>query len=163
VHVAVISDTHMPRGARVLPGACLERLRDADLILHGGDLTGAAFLDELSSLGPPVVAVFGNVDEAPVRERLPEERVVDAAGARIGMVHIPGPAAGRPERLAARFSGCDAVVYGHTHIAEVSRHRETWILNPGSPTERRRSPTRSMLWLTVTGGAIEPELLTLGP
>jgi hypothetical protein len=163
VHVAVIADTHMPRGARVLPAGCLDRLRQAELILHAGDLTGASFLDELSSLGPPVAAVFGNMDEPAVRERLPEERVVEAAGTRIAMVHIPGPAAGRPDRLAARFPGVDAVVYGHTHIAEIARHRGTWILNPGSPTERRRSPSRSMLWLTVTDAGIEPELLTFGP
>jgi len=163
VQIAVIADTHMPRGARVLPDACLERLQKADLILHAGDLTGEAFLDELSSLGPPLAAVLGNMDEAAVRERLPEERVVDAAGARIGMVHIPGPSAGRAERLAARFPGCHVIVYGHTHVAEMVRLRGTWILNPGSPTERRRSPARSMLWLTVTADGIAPELLTFGP
>ena len=81
MQIAVISDTHMPRGARALPDACVERLRDADLILHAGDLTGATFLDELFSFGPPVAAVHGNMDEAAVRERLPEDRVVDAAGA----------------------------------------------------------------------------------
>jgi uncharacterized protein len=160
MHIAVISDTHMPRGTRALPDACLERLRQADLILHAGDLTREAFLDELSSLGPPVEGVHGNMDDAGVRERLPEARVVEAAGARIGMVHIPGPAAGRAERLAARFPGCDAVVYGHTHVPEVARHGGTWILNPGSPTERRRSPARSMLWVTVTARGLEPELLT---
>jgi putative phosphoesterase len=163
MHIAVISDTHMPRGTRALPNACLERLREADLILHAGDLTGEAFLDELSSVGPPVEGVHGNMDDAGVRERLPEARVVEAAGARIGMVHIPGPAAGRAERLAARFPGCDAVVYGHTHVPEVARHGGTWILNPGSPTERRRSPARSMLWVTVTARGLAPELLTFAP
>jgi uncharacterized protein len=162
MQIAVISDTHMPRGARALPAASVERLRRADLILHAGDFTGATFLDELSSLGPPVEAVHGNMDDPVVRERLPEDYVVDTAGVRIGMVHIPGPATGRAERLAARFPGCDAIVYGHTHVAEVARHGETWILNPGSPTERRRSPVRSMLWLTVAAGRLEPELLTLG-
>ncbi|MFL5928930.1 MAG: metallophosphoesterase family protein [Gaiellaceae bacterium] len=168
MQIAVISDTHMPRGARALPDACVERLRDADLILHAGDLTGAAFLDELLSFGPAVAAVHGNMDEAAVRERLPEDRVVDAAGARIAMVHIPGPSGGRAQRLAARFRGCDAVVYGHTHVADVTRHGAMWILNPGSPTERRRSPARSMLWLTIPGGGpehvlLEPVLLTFDP
>src|SRR5205085_12390922 len=168
MQIAVISDTHMPRGARALPDACVARLREADLILHAGDLTGEAFLDDLLSFGPPVEAVHGNMDDAAVRERLPEDTVVDVAGARIAMVHIPGPSGGRAERLAARFRGCDAVVYGHTHVAEVTRHGEMWILNPGSPTERRRSPARSMLWVTVAGGrgraaVLEPLLLTFGP
>jgi uncharacterized protein len=161
--IAVIADTHLPRGARALPDACLGRLRRADLILHAGDLTGASFLDELRSLGPPVEAVHGNMDDEAVRERLPEEQIVDAGGARIGLVHVPGPRAGREERLAARFPGCAAVVYGHTHVAEIARHGDLWILNPGSPTERRRSPARSMLSLTVTGGTIEAELLSFGP
>jgi uncharacterized protein len=162
MRLAVIADTHMPRGSRVLPAGCVERLQDADLILHAGDLTGIAFLDELCSFGPPVEAVHGNMDEPDVQRRLPEECVVEVAFVRIGMLHIPGPAAGRAERLTARFPGCAAVVYGHTHVAEIARHGETWILNPGSPTERRRSPSRSMLWLTVTDGRIEAERLTFG-
>jgi uncharacterized protein len=162
MRIAVIADTHMPRGSRVLPGGCVERLQEADLILHAGDLTGIAFLDELCSFGRPVEAIHGNMDEPDVQRRLPEERVVEVGPVRIGMVHVPGPAVGRAERLAARFPGCAAVVYGHTHVAEIAHHCETWILNPGSPTERRRSPSRSMLWLTVTGDRIDPDLLMFG-
>jgi putative phosphoesterase len=161
VLVAAISDTHLPRGARRLPDACLERLRSADLILHAGDLSTVAVLEELRSLGPPVEAVYGNADEPAVRELLPHDLVVEAAGARIAMTHIPGPAAGREERLAARFAGCDAVLYGHTHLPEVKRHGEVLLLNPGSPTERRRGPFHSMLLLEVEAGEIRPELLRL--
>jgi uncharacterized protein len=159
MQIAVISDTHMPRGARRLPDACVERLRAADLILHAGDLTGRSFLDELCSFGPPVEAVHGNMDELAVRERLPLERVVEAGGARIGMVHIPPPRERRAQRLAERFVGCDAVVYGHTHIPELVRHERVLVLNPGSPTERRRAPRRSMMWLTVGAGAPSAELV----
>jgi predicted phosphodiesterase len=102
------------------------------------------------------------MDEPAVRERLPEERIVEAGAARLGMVHIPGPRAGREARLAARFPGCDAVVYGHTHVAELVRHGSVWILNPGSPTERRRSPARTMLELTAARGGLVPELVSLG-
>jgi uncharacterized protein len=161
VLVAAISDTHLPRGARRLPEACLEHLRAADLILHGGDLSSAAFLEELAAIGPPVEAVHGNADEAALRERLPKEHVVEAAGARIGMVHIPGPAAGREARLAARFPGCDAVLFGHTHLPVAERWEGVWILNPGSPTERRRGPFHSMLLLEIEAGEIRPELVRL--
>ena len=159
--VAVISDTHLPRGARVLPEACVERLRAADLILHAGDLVSAAFLEELRALGPPVQAVVGNMDEPALRAELPKELVAEAGEARIGMVHIPGPAAGREPRLAARFPGCDAVVYGHTHVPQVERAGGVWILNPGSPTERRRAPAHTMLELRVTGRDVEPEVLVV--
>jgi predicted phosphodiesterase len=81
--------------------------------------------------------------------------------ARIGMVHAAGRAGGREERLVRRFPGCDAVVYGHTHSPQVSRHGDCWILNPGSPTERRRAPARTMLVLGVRGRALEPELVEL--
>ncbi|MDX6465443.1 MAG: uncharacterized protein QOI27_483, partial [Gaiellaceae bacterium] len=116
--VAAISDTHLPRGARRLPEACLERLRGADLILHAGDFSAVAVLEELQALGPPVHAVHGNADEPALRELLPKELVVEAGGARIGVVHIPGPAVGREERLLRRFPGCDAVLYGHTHVPQ---------------------------------------------
>jgi putative phosphoesterase len=138
----------------------VQLLAEADLVLHAGDVTTAAVLDELRRLGP-LEAVFGNADEAALKASLPKERVVEVEEARIGMVHIPGPRAGREERLVARFPGCDAVVYGHTHVAQVERNGGVWILNPGSPTERRRSPARSMLVLEVTGRDVAPQLIEL--
>jgi len=161
VLVAAIADTHLPRGSRVLPEECVRRLRAADLILHAGDLVSAAFLEELRALGPPVHAVVGNMDEPALQEALPKETVVDAAGARIGMIHIPGPRAGREARLAARFPGCDAVLYGHTHVPQVERVEGVWILNPGSPTERRRAPAHTMLELRVADGTLRPELVVV--
>jgi putative phosphoesterase len=152
----------MPRGTRALPAACLERLRAADLILHGGDFTAQSFLEELRALGPPVEGVYGNMDDPALKASLPKERIVEARGMRIGMVHIPGPRAGREERLLARFPGCDAIVYGHTHVPQVERHEGVWILNPGSPTERRSSPERTMVELEVGGLDLAPTLVSLG-
>jgi putative phosphoesterase len=161
VLVAVIADTHMPRGGRRLPDACLDRLRAADLILHAGDVTAETVLDELAAIGPPVRAVHGNMDEAALCARLPPTLVLDVGGARIGMIHDPGPRAGREERLAARFPGCAAVVYGHTHEPQIAQVGDVWILNPGSPTERRRAAFHSMLALELAEGLIAPELIRL--
>jgi putative phosphoesterase len=161
VLVAAISDTHLPRGARRLPEACLERLRGADLILHGGDFSALSVLAELRALGPPVQGVHGNADEPALRELLPGELVVEVGGARLGLVHDPGAAAGREERLVRWFPGCDAVLFGHTHLPVVDRHGDVWLLNPGSPTERRRGPFHSMLLLEIEAGEIRPELLRL--
>jgi len=161
VIVAVISDTHLPRGTRRIPEACLDRLRTADLILHAGDFAAVSVLEELEALGPPVHGVHGNMDDAALRDRLPGTLVVDVGGLPIGMTHDAGPSAGREERLAARFPGCVAVVYGHTHEPQVARVGETWILNPGSPTERRRAPAHTMLVLEVADGTIKPELIPL--
>ncbi len=160
--VAVVSDTHLPRGTRRLPEDCVRRLAAADLILHAGDHSTRAALDALRALGPPVEAVHGNVDEPPLRAELPAELVVDAGGLRIGLTHDAGARDGREERLVGRFPGCAAVVYGHTHLPQVERHRGTWILNPGSPTERRRAPERTMLELRIEGGEIAPELIAVG-
>ncbi len=162
MNVAVISDTHLPRGSWALPAACVTRLAAADLILHAGDLLSQAFLTELRSFGPPVSAVHGNADEAALKELLPREVVVEAGGVTIGMVHNGGPAAGRAARLAARFPGCAAVVYGHSHVPELVRAGETWILTPGSPTDRRRSPERTMLELRIAGDRVAPTLVSLG-
>jgi putative phosphoesterase len=94
---------------------------------------------------------------------LPRERIVEAAAARIGMVHIPGPRLGRAERLVARFPGCGAVVYGHTHAPDLEQAGSVWLLNPGSPTDRRRAPVRTMLELSVEEGELHPRLIDLGP
>jgi putative phosphoesterase len=146
----------MPRGARRLPDACVEVLARADVILHTGDFTAAAVLEELRAFAP-VHAVRGNMDESPLSDTLPERLVVEAEGLRIGMVHDPGPAARRAARLRTWFPGCGVVAYGHTHLPEVVSDRGVWIVNPGSPTERRRAPAHTMA--VIVGGA--PELVTL--
>jgi putative phosphoesterase len=156
-----MSDTHLPRGPRALPERCRDLCRGADLLLHCGDVVSVAFWDELRALGPPLEGVRGNMDDAALQSLLPERAVVDLEGVRIGMVHIPGPAIGREARLAAAFPGCDAVIYGHTHVPQVERHGAAWILNPGSPTERRRAPVRAMLLLEVRKRTIRPTLIEL--
>jgi hypothetical protein len=162
LRVAVISDTHMPRGPRALPDRCLELLRGADAILHAGDLIRIEVLRDLQALGPPVHAVYGNVDDGPVRAVLPERAVVSLGDVRVGMIHIPGPAAGRLERLRRAFDDVDAVVFGHTHMPEHAERDGFQIFNPGSPTERRRAPTKTMGIATVEGGTIGFELVDLG-
>ena len=159
--LAVISDTHLPRGGRVLPAACLERLRGADAILHAGDLMELSVLAELDAIGPPVHAVRGNVDSAELQARLPLTRIVQVEGARIAMVHDGGPAQGRLDRLRRRFPEADAVVFGHSHIPLHEERDGFAIFNPGSPTERRRSPRHTMGIATVSDGRVTFELIDL--
>ncbi len=136
-------------------------LGGADLVLHGGDFVSLQFLEELRGIGPPVEGVCGNMDEPALKAALPKQRVVEVDGVRIGMVHDAGPRVGREARLAARFAECEAVVYGHTHVPHVERFQHLWVLNPGSPTERRSAPVHSMLILRIRGRRITPELVTL--
>jgi uncharacterized protein len=159
--LAVISDTHLPRGGRALPDACVQQLRAADAILHAGDLIEVSVLDDLQRLGPPVHAVRGNVDSAELQARLPLTRVVDAGGARIAIVHDGGPADGRLERLRRRFPDADAVVFGHSHLPLHEEREGFAIFNPGSPTERRRSPRHTMGIAIIDGGHVAFELLNL--
>jgi uncharacterized protein len=140
----------------------VRRLKEADLVLHVGDFLAGEVLDKLRGYGP-LEAVHGNMDDESLRRALPKQQVVDVGETRIGMVHDAGPRTGRPARLASEFPDCEAVVYGHTHWPEASRHRRMLILNPGSPTERRRSPAPSFLLLRVAGWTIEPELVFLRP
>jgi putative phosphoesterase len=160
--IAVISDTHMPRGGRRLPDACVERIAGADLLLHAGDFSTVEVLRELEAIGPPVAGVHGNVDSADLRRLLPEERVVDAEGARIAMVHDAGPRTGRLDRMRRRFDRADMVVFGHSHMPLHEQAPDGFqILNPGSPTERRRAPRHTMGLIQVTDGLATCELLLL--
>lgn len=144
-----------------MPDECVKLLRGADLVLHGGDFVSAAFLDELRAIGRPVEAVHGNMDEPALKAALPKQHVFAVGDVRIGMVHDAGPRVGREARLAARFEDCDAVVYGHTHVPQVEQFQHLWVLNPGSPTDRRRQPVHTMLVLRIRGRRITPELVTL--
>jgi putative phosphoesterase len=161
VRIAIISDTHLPRGSRVLPAACMERLKSADAILHAGDIVALSVLRELEGLGPPLHAVHGNIDEPAVRGVLPAVRMVEAGGARIAMTHDGGPAGGRLERLRGRFPDADAAVFGHSHLPLHEQRGAFQIFNPGSPTDRRRAPRHTMGLATVAAGRVRFELIPL--
>lgn len=150
----------MPRGARRLPDACLRELERAELILHAGDFTAASVLEELRGFAP-VEAVHGNMDDAELRALLPARRVVEVAGHRIGMVHEPGARAGHEARLVAWFPGCELVVFGHTHLPELATFGAVRLLNPGSPTERRRAPGHSMATITFSNGHLDTNICSL--
>jgi len=162
MRIAVISDTHMPRGQRALPARCVEELRAADLILHAGDFMRLEVLEMLQGLGPPVHGVQGNVDDEGLRRRLPLSRTVEAGGARIGMIHDAGPRTGRLARMRARFKDADAVIFGHSHLPLHEQSDDGFqIFNPGSPTERRSAPGHTMGIATVEQGRLHFELLPL--
>jgi uncharacterized protein len=161
VVVAVISDTHMPRGKRRLPDECVERLKEADAILHGGDLMTREVLEMLQALGPPVHAVRGNADASGLSEELPLMRTLEFEGVQVGMIHDAGPAKGRLNRLRKRFPDAQAVVFGHSHIPLLEEYAGFQIFNPGSPTERRRQPRHTMGIATIEDGKIAFDLLLL--
>ena len=161
--IAVISDTHLPRGARRLPEACVERIAEADLLLHAGDFSTLQVLRELEAIGPPAAGVHGNVDSAELRRLLPAERVVEAEGVSIGMIHDAGPRAGRLERMRRRFGErADLVVFGHSHMPLHEQAADGFqLLNPGSPTERRRAPAHTMGLIHFAADSVRCELISL--
>src|ERR1700759_4759398 len=151
----------MPKGGRRLPDECVSRLQPADLIIHAGDLIPLEVLDDLRRYAP-VKAVSGNVDDAAVRAALPAAATVTAQGTRIAVVHDAGPARGRLSRLRSRFPDADAVIFGHSHLPLHERSDDGFqIFNPGSPTERRRAPSRTMGIAHARDGTLTFELVTL--
>ena len=162
MRIAVISDTHMTgTGARRLPARCEELVAGSDLVVHAGDIMTVEALAEIEAIGPPLRAVTGNMDGWDLRGRLPDTDLIDVAGATLAVVHDAGPSAGRLERMRRRFPGADAVVFGHSHIPLHERDGDFQIFNPGSPTDRRRSPAHSMGIARVADGRIEFELISL--
>lgn len=163
MEIAIISDTHMPRGGRRLPTRCLEALTAADLIIHAGDLITLPVLRELQAINP-VAAVRGNVDDDQVRSLLPDRLVVPLDhGLRLALVHDGGRRRGRLERLRGWFPDADAAIFGHSHLPAHERGSDGFqIFNPGSPTERRRAPHHTMGVARTRPGLIEFELVVLG-
>jgi uncharacterized protein len=151
--IAVLADTHMPKGGRRLPARAVELLAGAEAVLHAGDFFALEVLREIEAVCPgPVHAVHGNVDEGELRRLLPEQVEVEFDGARIAMVHDAGPAKGRTGRMRARFPDADAVVFGHSHLPLHEEEDAFQIFNPGSPTERRRAPRHSIGLLRIEAG-----------
>jgi putative phosphoesterase len=158
---AVIGDTHLPRGRRRLPEECVERIAAADLVLHTGDFSTVAAYEEIAAIGPKLVAVHGNVDEPALRQRLPERAELELEGARLAVVHDAGPRRGRLARLRQAFPDADAVIFGHSHLPLHESEAGFQIFNPGSPTERRRAPARTMGIAEVASGEVQFRHLTL--
>ena len=150
----LISDTHIPGRARRLPEAVLREADAADLVIHAGDWVAASVLDELEGHAE-VLAVFGNNDGADLRARLPEIARRTIEGVRFAVVHETGPAPRREMRMDAAFPDTDVLVFGHSHIPwDSATPRGLRLLNPGSPTDRRRQPAHTMMTATVDDGAL---------
>ena len=165
MRIAILGDTHFPkRAGGELPAACVRECHAADLVVHTGDVADIHGLRALRAIGPPVVAVSGNADDAAVKAELPATAEVDLPGGRrMGLVHNGGPEAGRLGRLRARLPGCDVVVFGHSHIPLLATAADGFmILNPGSATDRRRQPRHSMAVVTARArGAIAVRFVDL--
>jgi putative phosphoesterase len=152
MRVVALADTHAPRRWKRCPPPVAEQLRGADLILHAGDVCTAAVLDELSGYAP-VLAVLGNNDGPDVAEwGAPETLQADLDGLQVAMLHDSGAAPGRLRRLRLRFPDAGLVVFGHSHIPLDESGEGLRILNPGSPTDRRRQPRGTVAMLTIESG-----------
>jgi putative phosphoesterase len=155
---AVIADTHIPRRARALPEGLTPYLKRADLVLHAGDLMDPAILDELAVYAP-VEAVRGNLD--PPEPDLPETLEFEFGGVRVAMIHDSGPRRGRRARTRSRFPDARVVVFGHSHIPFLEDEDGLMLLNPGSPTDRRRQPRHTFALLYAEEGEVRAEILHL--
>lgn len=154
----VIADTHLPRRASALPEGLLPQLERTDLILHAGDLMDPGLLGDLAAYAP-VQAVRGNLD--PPETRLPETVQFEFGGVRTAMIHDSGPKRGRRNRLRRRFPEARVVVFGHSHIPWLEDEEGLLLLNPGSPTDKRRQPEHTFALLRVEGGEARAEVLAL--
>ncbi|MFF2054058.1 metallophosphoesterase family protein [Leifsonia sp. NPDC058194] len=151
----LISDTHVPKRARALPGQVLAAVEEADVVVHAGDWVDTATLDLLEDRSRRLVGVWGNNDGPGLRARLPEVARVELGGLRFAVVHETGPAAGREARADRDFPDADVLVFGHSHIPwDTESPGGLRLLNPGSPTDRRRQPECTYLTATVAEGAM---------
>ena len=160
----VVADTHVPKRARDLPAEVWRAVAKADLVVHAGDWVDVRLLDELEARSARLVACWGNNDHGELRERLPEVARVELGGLAWGVVHETGARTRREERMRAAYPDLDVLVFGHSHIPWDTAHAGLRLLNPGSPTDRRRMPACTYMTCTVGAGAItDLELHALPP
>ena len=155
VSLVVTADTHLPRRARDLPPGLWAAIDAADLVVHAGDWVDVALLDLLETRSRRLLAVHGNNDHGALRERLPEVARAEVEGVRIAVVHETGDAKGRERRCAARFPDTDVLFFGHSHIPwDTTTDSGLRLLNPGSPTDRRRQPYGTFLTAVAEAGTL---------
>ncbi|MEA2589601.1 MAG: uncharacterized protein QOH66_2528 [Actinomycetota bacterium] len=160
MRVGVLSDTHIPSRAPGIPSRVAEAFEGVDLILHAGDVSVRAALDDLAALAP-VHAVAGNIDDAALQAALPVQLRLDIGGVTVGMVHDSGPSKGRRERMRRRFPGARVVVYGHSHMPVVEDRDGLMLLNPGSACDPRRAKVPTVAILEIAGGDVSAELVVV--
>jgi putative phosphoesterase len=154
VRAVILSDTHVPRRARDLPSALWAAIDASDVVLHAGDWVAASLVSAVASRAR-LVGVYGNNDGADVRALLPLVARVELGGVRVAVVHETGPAAGRERRMAAAYGDTDLLVFGHSHIPwDTTAPGGPRLLNPGSPTDRRRQPVGTWVEATFADGAV---------
>ena len=151
----LLADTHVPKRARALPDRVWRAVDDADVVIHAGDWVDVALLDELEARANRVIGVWGNNDGPDLRSRLPEVARVAVEGIRIAVVHETGPATGREARCDAAYPDTDLLVFGHSHIPwDTVTPNGLRLLNPGSPTDRRRQPVATMMTAVADAGRL---------
>jgi putative phosphoesterase len=155
VRLVLMADTHVPKRARDLPAPLWAAVDAADVVVHAGDWVEAALLEALEARSARLLACYGNNDGAALRARLPEVARAEVGGVRFAVVHETGPATRREQRCADRFPDTDVLVFGHSHIPwDTTAPGGLRLLNPGSPTDRRRQPHRTYLTATAAGGRL---------
>ncbi len=155
VSLVLTSDTHVPKRARDLPHVLWAAVEDADVVVHAGDWVDVGLLDQLEARSRRLLAVYGNNDHGPLRERLPEVARAEIEGIRFAVVHETGDRKGREARCAARFPDVDVLVFGHSHIPwDTTAASGLRLLNPGSPTDRRRQPHGTFVTAVADDGRL---------
>ncbi|MBS2553641.1 metallophosphoesterase [Catenulispora sp. NL8] len=155
MRLLLMSDTHVPTRARHLPAPLLAAVAEADVVFHAGDWVDTGTLDLLQDRSKRLIAVYGNNDGPALRERLPEVARVELQSCRFAVVHETGPARGREQRCATRFPDTDVLVFGHSHIPwDTTAPGGLRLLNPGSPTDRRRQPYATYLTAVLADGRL---------
>jgi uncharacterized protein len=165
VRIVALADTHVPKRAKDLPAEVWAAVEGADVVLHAGDWVDVSVLDALEARSRRVIGVHGNNDGPALRARLPEVAHATLGGVRFAVVHETGDRTGRERRCAAAYPDVDVLVFGHSHIPwDSTAPTGLRLLNPGSPTDRRRQPDRTFLSIDAENAALrEVTLHRLGP
>ena len=155
MRLLLMSDTHVPKRARDLPAPVWAAVDEADVVVHAGDWVDVPMLDALEARAARLIAVYGNNDGPALRARMPEVATATLDGVRLAVVHETGGAKGRETRCAARFPDTDLLVFGHSHIPwDTTAPTGLRLVNPGSPTDRRRQPYATYMTLTVADSSL---------
>ncbi|MFC9693347.1 metallophosphoesterase family protein [Kribbella sp. NPDC056951] len=156
MRLVLISDTHLPVRAKRLPDAVWEAIDGADVVIHAGDWVNVALLDELEERSARLIGCWGNNDGPELRARLPEVARVTLDGLSVAVVHETGASKGREERCERAYPGVDLLVFGHSHIPwDTTAPGGLRLLNPGSPTDRRRQLYCTFQTATITAGQLK--------
>lgn len=150
IKIGVIADTHLSKHLYKMEDLLKLHLKNVDMIIHAGDYKNPKVVEMLEKQ-KKFIGVWGNNDGDSVKDKVREKEIITIEGYKIGIFHGHGTNKNTMERAYEVFKEdhVDIIIFGHSHLPIIKTLNKVLMLNPGSPTSKRKEKWYSYIILDL--------------